>query len=271
MSRKKVARYIFDDIPDEETKVTRWLKILECDTAGRAIPLAIQTARENKLSYPEFLGLLLEQEMQEREDKRIERWRKQAHFPWVKNIDQYNFARPEFIEKDKILKLVECRWIENGGNVIFFGASGVGKTHLSIALGIEAIAKGYETRFITLDQLMELSSIAVGKDRAVGGGEYRKKFLSAFSNIKLLVLDDLAYTKIDPDVSDLLFQIIFRRHERKTSTIFTSNEGLDTWGRFFSNNEVRAMAVLDRVLHDCTPINIRGKSFRSAGLHLSPV
>ena len=271
MSKKKVVRYVFDDSRDEEANVIRSLQLLECDTVIKALSSALRMAQENKWPYIQFLNVILEQEMQARDDKRVERWRKSARFPWLRNLTDYNFARPQFIEKEKVLKLAECRWIENGGNVIFFGSSGVGKTHLSIALGLEAITKGFETRFITLDQLMELSSIAVGKDKAFGGGENRKKFLTSFSNIKLLILDDLAYTRIDPEVSDLLFQIIFRRHEKKASTIFTSNEGLETWEKYFPNNPVRTMAVLDRILHDCVPINIRGQSFRSTPLQTARV
>ncbi len=269
MGRKKITKYIFDDQSDTLTSVNLTLRILVCVEAVRDLPLVIQTAQDSKLSYLECIHLLLDPVMHKREDERVERWRKQARFPWIKGLDKYNFNYPDYIDKDKVLRLAECKWIENGGNVIFFGPSGVGKTHLSIALGLEAIDKGYETRFVVVDRLTEMIGIAVGKDKRSEGGENRKKLLSSFANVKLLILDELAYSKIDQEVADFLFQLICRRYEMQTSTIFTSNEGFDQWGKFFANNESRAMAAIDRILHDCVAVNIRGKSFRSAGVQLS--
>lgn len=269
MGRKKVTKYILDRTVDVKTRVDHILKILECETVLRVLPLILKNAEKEKLKYLDFIDMLFEQEMQKREDERIERWRKQARFPWLKSLQKYDFTYPKEIDKAAVLNLADCKWIDTGGNVIFFGPSGVGKTHLSIALGLEAIAKGYETKFIVVDKLTEMISVAVGKDRASGGGENRKKLLSLFSNVKLLILDELAYSKIDQEVADFLFQLICRRYEQQTSTIFTSNEGFEAWKKFFGGNEIRAMAAIDRILHECVAININGKSFRSAGMHSS--
>lgn len=269
MGRKKIQRYIFDDYTDVQMRVERILKILDCDTAICALPTILKTAQDLKLSHLEFIELLFEQEMQKREDERIERWRKQAKFPWIKNLETYDFDFPEFIERDKVLQLAGCRWIENGANVIFFGPSGVGKTHLSIALGLEAINKGFETRFVTVDRLTEMIAMAVGRDKATESSEHRKKLLSIFSNVKLLILDELAYSTVEPEVSEFVRQLIFRRYDLQTSTIITSNEGVETWAKIFGDNEVRTMAMLDRILHDCVPIKIHGESFRSAGMRTS--
>jgi len=269
MGRKKIPRYAFDDQADLQTRIERTLRILDCEEAIRALPSVLREVKERKLSYLDFLNLLLDPVMHKREDERIERWRKQARFPRIKTIEEYNFGYPDFIEKDKVLQSSDCDWINNGANVIFFGPSGVGKTHLSIALGLEAINRGYETRFVTVDRLTEMISSAMGKDKAQSGGENRKKLLGSFGNVKLLILDELAYSKIDQEVSDFLFQLILRRYDLNTSTIFTSNEGLSEWGKFFINNQARAMAALDRILHDCVDINIRGKSFRSAGIQFT--
>ncbi len=271
MGRKKITKYVFDDNSEAQTRVERVLKILECDTAIHVLPSVLKTAQDEKLSYLEFIDMLFDQEMHKREDDRIERWRKQAGFPWVKTLENYDFSFPEHIDKNQVLKLADCRWIENGGNIVFFGPSGVGKTHLSIALGLEAINRGYETRFIVVDRLTEKISVAMGKDKEQGGGEHRKKLLSSFSNVKLLVLDELAYSKIDQEVADFLFQLICRRYEYGTSTIFTSNEGFEKWNKFFAGNETRAMAAIDRILHECVAVNIKGQSFRSAGMRTSAV
>ncbi|MBI3573278.1 MAG: ATP-binding protein [Candidatus Kerfeldbacteria bacterium] len=269
MGRKKIPRYIFDDQADPQARVERTLRIIDCEEAVRALPEVLQEAYDRKLSHLDFINLLLDPVMHKREAERVERWQKQARFPWLKTLESYNFKHPDFIDEAKVKRLAQCDWIDNGANVIFFGPSGVGKTHLSIALGLEAINRGYETRFVTVDRLTEMISVAMGKDKNQGGGENRKKLLSGFANVKLLILDELAYSKIDQEVSDFLFHLICRRYDLNTSTIFTSNEGLMEWDKFFLNNKARAMAAIDRILRDCVDVNIRGKSFRSAGLQLS--
>lgn len=266
MGRKKITNYLFNTSPNLTAKVEQILKILDCGTTVRALPSILKAAEEEKVSYLEFIDLLFEPEMQKKEDGRVLNWQKQARFPWVKELVQYDFSYPEYVEKEKVLKLAECEWIENGGNVVFFGPPGVGKTHLSIALGLEAIRKGHETRFIVVDRLTEMIAVAMGKDRIAGSGENRKKLLSSFSNVKLLILDELAYSKIDQEVADFLFQLICRRYDLQTSTIFTSNEGFDKWGRFFGDNENKALAAIDRIIERCAPVSIRGQSFRTRGV-----
>jgi DNA replication protein DnaC len=264
MGRRKVEKYTFDNRIDPLTRVTNILTILECTTAIKGLPLVLKKAQSDNISYIDFLDLVFEQEMISRESARGERWTKQAQFPRINRLNQYDFNYPEFIEKEKVLALTDCEWIKKGGNVVFFGASGVGKTHLSISLGLEAIKQGYETKFITVDMLTEKIMVAINKDN-IAGGEHRKKLLAYMSNVKLLILDELAYSKITQEVSDFIFQLLMRRYDLQTSTILTSNKGFDTWGEFFNGNEVRAMAVLDRLIHQCVTINIKGESFRTTG------
>jgi DNA replication protein DnaC len=269
MGRRKIAKYVFDDQFDVRSRVERILRILECDTVIKALDSILKNAQDTKLSYLDFMESLFELEMQKREDDRIERWKKQARFPWVKGLDKYDFTYPEFINKTEVLRLADCSWIDHGGNVIFFGPPGVGKTHLSIAIGLEAISRGCETRFITIDRLTEMISVAMGKDKEDGGGDNRKKLLSSFSNVKLLILDELAYSKNGQEVADFLFQLLCRRHEQRTSTILTSNEGFESWNKFFAGNDTRTMAIIDRILENCTVINIQGESFRLGNMRLS--
>lgn len=265
MGRRKVEKYTFDTQIDSLARVTNVLKILECGTAIKSLPLVVKQAQNEKISYIEFLDLVFEQEMIDRESAREERWIKQAQFPRPNTLQQYDFNYPDFIEKDKVLSLANCEWIKKGANIVFFGASGVGKTHLSIALGLEAIKQGHETKFITVDILTEKIMVAINKDK-IENGEHRKKLLANLSNVKLLIIDELAYSKITDEVSDFIFHLLMRRYDLQTSTILTSNKGFDSWGEFFNGNEVRAMAVLDRIIHQCVTINIRGGSFRTAGI-----
>lgn len=264
MGRKKIEKYILDDRTDNLARVHHAFKILECTTATEGLNHVLKKAHNEKLSYLDFLDLIFEQEMIGREAAREDRWRKQAQFPWPATLKEYNFNHPEFIEKDKVLTLADCEWIKRGANVVFFGPSGVGKTHLSIALGLEAIKQGYETRFITVDMLKEKIMTAINKDKTEGG-EHRKKLLVYLSNVKLLILDELAYSEITQAVSDFIFQLLSRRYDLQTSTILTSNKGFDTWQEFFDGNEIRAMAAIDRITHQCVVISIKGNSFRQSG------
>lgn len=271
MSWKKVTRYVFDDSPDTDTRVRRALGMLELTAANSALEAVIKEAEEKGLSYKDFLDHLIDHEVHYREDRRIERWRKKASFPRIHTIQNFDFAFPDFIEKDKILKLTSCAWIDSGTNVVFLGPPGVGKTHLAIALGIEAIAKGYETRFIAVNDLISLINDVIKKDRDIGGGEHRKKLLLQFSSIKLLILDELVYEIVSQEAVDFLFQLLRNRFDHKGSVIITSNHGFGEWDKFFAHDADKAVTVVDRLLQHCVIASIRGKSYRTAGVRIPTI
>jgi DNA replication protein DnaC len=261
MGRNKIIRYGFEEGHSQEIKIKKAFKLLELDGAAQALGEINKTVIEKNLSFFDGLERLIDEDFSRKEDMRIERWTKQAKFPWTKKIADYDFDFPEFVEKEKILKLAECSWIKDGINVIFLGPPGVGKTHLSIALGLEAINNSFETKFVTIDRLSEAITNVITRDKDQGGGKNRNNLINSYVKIPLLIIDELAYSQVNSEVAELLFQIIHRRNELQKSIIWTANEGFDKWGNIFEN-KVRAAAAIDRLVANAVSISIKGKSYR---------
>lgn len=261
MGRKKIKHYSFIENASIEIKLKEALRLFDLNGAAQALTTINDIAQKEGASNYEFLEKLLDEEIQRKEDMRIERWTKQAKFPEIKTIEGYDFTFPHFIEKDKIIKLTECSWIKYGGKVIFFGPAGVGKTHLSIALGLKAIEKSYETKFMTVDRLTGAIGVAISKDKEQGGSKNRERLLNSMVGVPLLILDELAYSSIPPEVSEFLFHLIHRRHIAQKSLILTANESFDKWEIIFGN-KAKTVAAVDRLLEDCFPITIKGESYR---------
>lgn len=263
MARKKILKYILEEKVTLQEKIKKVMCILELTTCASNLSEIITKAKKEKLSFEEFLDQLYEIELHAREDARLIRWKKQAKFPWVKNLETYDFNRPKDIDKEKIIGLSNCEWVKNGVNIVFFGPTGVGKTHLSIALGLKAIEEGYGTRFIKVKELSEMIDNALTKDKERGRGEYRKKLLNFFTQIPLLILDDVSYCNLAPECSEFLFFLFCGRYDAKRSTILTGNEGFESWiNALFSGNKEKTAAVVDRFMETGEKIVITGDSYR---------
>ena len=215
---------------------------------------ALEEASKSNLSYSDFLDQLLSQEVASKQEKHIAVRTSLAKFPYVKTLENFDFAFQPSIDKKRIKELSECRFIANGENVILLGPPGVGKTHLAVALGVKAVTEGYRTYFFT--QAMPLIA-SLTKAYAENRIEERLKF---YCQPKLLIIDEIGYIPIDRHGAHLFFQLVSRPYE-KGALILTSNRSFSQWNEIFGD-PVIATAILDRILHHSMTINIKGNSYR---------
>ena len=212
-----------------------------------------EQAVKRHLQYEEYLALLLEQEVKRKRESSINTKTIKAKFPFLKSLEEFDFSFQPNLKEKEVIRLSSLEFIEQKGNVIFLGPPGVGKTHLSVALGIKACKARYRVLFTTTQKLLEELMLAK-RD-----GSLMDRLL-AYSRLHLLIIDELGYMPITKEQANLLFQLISIRYE-KGSLILTSNYNLDEWGKVFDDTVV-ASAIIDRVVHHASIFYINGSSYR---------
>jgi DNA replication protein DnaC len=221
--------------------------------AGMKKTLDIRLSQaEDGLSYTEFLGLLLDDEITNRQDNRRQGLYKAAHLPFEKGIEDFDFTFQPSIRKKEILELATGNFLGKT-NVLFVGQPGTGKTHLSVALGIRALMAGRTVLFTTLWDMLD----ALHQSRADYSFDKR---IQVYLKPDLLIIDELGYKSLAPQAVQDLFEIIARRYEKK-STIVTSNRAVAEWDKIFLDKTLTT-ALLDRFLHYCHIVEITGESYR---------
>lgn len=212
-----------------------------------------EQATKNDWTYLDFLARLLETEVAARYERDVTMKTKLAHFPFLKTLEQFDFTFQAAINERQVRELATARFVAEGENLLLLGPPGVGKTHLAISLGVSAIAQGFSVYFLSVVDLLEMLQKDTVEDRLA----HRLKTLC---RPKLLILDEMGYFPLDRMTAQFLFQLVSRRY-RKGSIILTSNKSYGEWGDIFAD-QVLASAILDRLLHHSTTINIRGNSYR---------
>lgn len=207
----------------------------------------------DSLSFEERLGLLVDREITEREDRRLQTRLRQAKLKHQAAIEDMDYRTPRGLDKALMRQLSDCQWIKEGLNLIINGPTGVGKTWIACALAHKACREGYSAQYLRLPRLFETLHLAHGD------GRYHK-LMTGFAKTDLIILDDWGLAKLNAEQRRDLLELIDDRHGHR-STIITSQLPVDHWHDIIGDPTL-ADAILDRLVHNAYRLHLKGESMR---------
>ena len=237
--------------------VEQKLTHLKLSRLREVVASAIAQAEQHHLGYAEFLDELLAEEVLGRQENQIRRKLKQASFPYAASLEQFDWqARPE-LKRAVMMRYFDSAFVEKAGGLILIGPSGLGKTHLAIAVGTRMVQLGYSVRFLTAQEFAN-QVLAAPSRPAVAA------VLQPLLRCQVLILDEFGYLTIDPQVGPALYELVSGRYG-SGATVITSNKSLSSWGEVVGGESALMMAILDRLLHHGEVFYLRGASYRLRG------
>ncbi len=235
--------------------VTQVARALKMPGLLRCFEQLARQAREEQWSHEEYLHEALCAEQSSRRESAIKQRIHDAHFPEIKTLDTFDFAATAgSVAPAQIHELARGEWVARGDNAIFAGPIGTGKTHLAIALGIEAARQRRRVAFMRAADLVR--TLTEARDSRELGRLQRR-----LMRVELLILDELGFVPFDRAGGELLFNVLAERYERR-SVLVTSNLSFAEWVKVFGGDEKLTAALLDRLAHHATVITTKGKSYR---------
>jgi DNA replication protein DnaC len=214
----------------------------------------LSEAVKQNLAVHSFLDQLLAAELTQREERRIKTSLRLSALPTGQTLGNFDFAFQPSVEKSRIETLATCAWIREHETTLIQGPPGTGKSHLAISLGVKAVEHGFSVAFFQLDELLH----AMKQDADLSPQALRRR---KYLNVALLIIDEMGYQPLSRQEASLLFRLVSYRYQRG-STLITSNKSVKDWPEILAGDEAMATALLDRLLHRCHVINIKGRSYR---------
>jgi DNA replication protein DnaC len=216
----------------------------------------IEQAAQTEMGYGEFLEQLVTEEVLARQENQLRRKMQAAGFPYAATIDQFDFTlRPE-LKRTVMLRFFDSSFIANAACLLMIGPSGLGKTHLAVAVGTKMVQLGYTVRFVMAQHLANAVLTAATRNELT-------RLIEPLVKCDLLILDEFGYLSMEPQVGPVLYEVISGRYE-KGATVITSNKSLASWGELVGDSALM-MAIIDRLLHHGEVFYLRGPSYRMRG------
>src|SRR3989475_993996 len=236
------------------------LKRLHLANTRRAWRELVRRAEQDEWSYRDFLALLLSEEIAHRQQTRMARMVRRAHFPFLKTIDDFNFTYQSTVRLALLGSALAADFVTEGRALILSGKPGRGKTHLAVAIAYRAIQNGFDALFVTAAELIDDLSAAFRSGRLADA-------LATYVHPSVLICDEVGYLTYGTDAANMLFHVVNDRHRKKRAMIFTTNKAVTTWGRVLHDEDL-AHAIVDRILERGRVLTLDGPSMRTKHLGL---